>query len=131
MPKKVPSPAKPAIQSEEQAGQEAQEYVDADAAIKRIDIARKAAIDGVNQQFAQLSEPFQAICDERFPRVQAWAEANRGTSSTIKFPNGREFRWRTAKVKLIVNGTIEAIGKILLQRPDWDKFLKLELKRTN
>ncbi|MBX4188523.1 hypothetical protein KW792_00285 [Candidatus Saccharibacteria bacterium] len=132
MPKSTPVPAKPAIQSDEQAGQEAQEYVEAKAALDRIDIAKKAAVDAINQQFALLSKPYKVICDERFPRVQAWAEANREGRSTIKFPNGRVFRWRSAsKARLIVNGTIEVIGRSLLQRPDWEKFLDLKLKKSN
>jgi|SRR5579862_3125269 len=132
MARQTPVPAKPAIQSDAQAGQEAQEYVDAKAALKRIELAEKAALDAVGQQFAQLREPFQAICDDRFSRVRAWAEATRNGRATIRFPNGRVFRWRTAsKAKLIVSGTLEAIGRSLLQRPDWDKFLDLKLKKSN
>ncbi|MBX4191038.1 host-nuclease inhibitor Gam family protein [Candidatus Saccharibacteria bacterium] len=128
----TPVSAKPAIQSDAQAGIEAQEHLAAKAAIAQIDDAEEAAITALKQQFAKLREPHVAIRDDRFERVQAWAEATRNGRKTIRFPNGREFRWRTASsAKLIISGTLETIIQSLLKRRDWKKFLKVELKKSS
>jgi phage host-nuclease inhibitor protein Gam len=130
--KHVPVPAQAAIQSDEQAGIEAQEYKDAVAAIKQIDDAEEAAIAAVKQQFSHLRSLQEEIRDSRFDRVQAWAEATRGDRKTIKFPNGREFRWRMASSKkVIVSGTLETIIASLLKRRDWKKFVKVDLKKSS
>jgi len=130
--RKVPVPARPAIQSDEEAGIEAQEYKVAVASIKQIDDAEEAAIAALKQQFANLRTPHEAVRDDRFARVQAWAEATRNGRKTIKFPNGRVFRWRTAaRARLVVSGTLETIIESLLQRPDWRTFLDVKLKKSN
>lgn len=130
-----PIPAKPAIQSDEQAGIEAQEYKYEVAAIKQIDIAEKAALEALaavlKEQFDLLRKPRVEARDERFARVQAWAEATRNGRQTIKFPNGRQFRWRTEPYpKVIVAGTLVTIIASLIKRPDWKKYLEPKLKKT-
>jgi phage host-nuclease inhibitor protein Gam len=127
----APAPAKPAIQSDEQAGIEAQEYKDAQSMIEAFNKARKASVEAINKQFDELLVPYQETAEDRFARVQAWAEATRAGRKTVKFPNGRVFRWRTsAYPKLIVAGTLEDIVKSLMKRRDWKKFVDFKLKKT-
>lgn len=131
MAKSTPVPAKPAIQSDEEAGLEAQEYLNAKAVVEQIEATEKAAIAALKQEFASLRKPHEEVRDDRFARVQAWAEATRGGRKTIKFPNGREFRWRTASsAKLIISDTLDEIVQRLLKRRDWKKFLAVEPKKS-
>jgi phage host-nuclease inhibitor protein Gam len=130
--KKAPVPAQPAIQSDEEAGCEAQQYLDLKAEVDQLDSEEKDRVAAIKQEYSDRRAPIVAECELKWVRVQTWAESTRGDRKTIRFPNGREARWRTASsAKLIVSGTLELIIQSLLKRRDWKKFLKVELKKSS
>jgi phage host-nuclease inhibitor protein Gam len=126
----TPTPAASAIQSDEEAGCEAQEYLDLDAAIRQLAARERKAVARVRQRYADRRKPLEERRDTRLARVHAWAEATRNGRKTIRFPNGRIAKWRLpSQPKLIVSGKIETIVRLLLRLPNWRDYVSIELKK--
>lgn len=133
MAKRAPSPARPAIQTEEECAIEAQEFVELDTQIKKIELEKKDAHDKVDKEFAERLEPLVAKRDEKFDRVQAWAEPNRNNRKTIKLPNDRLLEWRppSAQSLIWVPEKFMTIVRVLLRLDNWEKYLTIEFRKNN
>jgi len=131
--KRTPAPAKPAIQSEEECAIEAQEFIELDAQVKQVETEKKAAHDKIDQEYAERMEPLVAKRDEKFNRVQAWAEANRKDRKTIKLPNGRKLEWRppSSQGLLWVPEKFMTIVRVLLRLENWEKYVSIEFRKNN
>ncbi|HET7528705.1 MAG TPA: host-nuclease inhibitor Gam family protein [Candidatus Saccharimonadales bacterium] len=132
MAKRTPAPAQPAIQSDDEAGREAQEYRELKAQVDQLEADEKAEIAEVRQKYKDRRKPLEEQRDSKFMRVQAWSEATRSGRKTIRFPNGRKAEWRMpSSPRLIVIGELVAIAKMLLRLENYDKYVKIELKKNN
>jgi phage host-nuclease inhibitor protein Gam len=131
--KRAPAPAKPAIQSEEECAIEAQEFVELDAQVKRIEAEKKAAHEKIDQEYGERLGPVVAQRDEKFARVQAWGEANRRDRKTIKLLNERKLEWRRASNPslLWVPEKFMTIVRVLLRLDNWEKYVSIEFRKNN
>lgn len=132
MAKRAPTPAQPAIQSDDEAGREAQGYRELKAQVEQLEADEKTEVAEVRQKYKDRRKPLEEQRDTKFKRVQAWSEATRDGRKSIKFPNGRKAEWRLpSSPRLIIIGEVVAIAKILLKLENYDKYVKIELKKNS
>jgi phage host-nuclease inhibitor protein Gam len=128
----APTPAKPAIQTQEECAIEAQEVVELAAQVERIETERRAAHDTVDQEYAERLQVVKNLLTERLARVHAWAEANRDGRKTIVLPNERRLEWRlpSSPALQFSEEKFASIVRALLRLKNWSKYLKIELRKN-
>lgn len=131
--KRTPVPAKPVPQTEEEAAHHAQEHVNENGVVKRLDAEEAQKIADVKQRYADRKKPHIVARDEHEALAQAWGEANRHGRKTIKLSNGRELQWRlpSSPSLLFDEDKLETIEQLFLKLKDWRKYLRVELRKNN
>lgn len=133
MAKRVPAPARPAIQTEDECAREAQEFIELDAQMKQVEAEKKDAHKAVDEEYGERLAPVINLRAEKFARVQAWAEANRHDRKTIKLLNGRKLEWRPPSNPSLLWAPEKfmTIVRVLLRLENREKYLSIEFKKNN